>query len=371
MKSLGYYYSAISLSLQQLIAESRDQRLRRKIVVFESDDWGAIRVPSSEVHDLLIAEGYNLDVRPYEHLDGLECDNDVEVLAQMLGSFTDTSGHHPQLTLNYLSANPDFEKIKEANFKEYHWEAIEDTYARYKSSGNVINLVKDGIKNGVFDVQFHGREHFDIPMWLRALQAGDNDILTAFSHGMCGIFPKDNPSHGNKYMVALKADDAFTRKAIEEGISEFSRIWGRRPGSFIAPCYTWHENLEHTLAKNGIRVIQTSRFQRIPNSSRRIAHYTGQQNSYNLIYTVRNCSFEPATSKLTEKELVAYTMTEIRKAFHSGIPAIISSHRINYTSRLSAKNAERGRNLLSELFKTILTEFPDAEFCTGSDLYKK
>ena len=371
MKSMGYYYSAIILRLQQLIAESKDERFHRKVIVFESDDWGAIRVPSSEVHDLLVAEGYNLDVRPYEHLDGLEQDNDVVKLAQMLASFTDTKGHHPRLTLNYLSANPDFEKIREANFKEYHWEPIDDTYANYESSGNVIYLVKDGIRNGVFEVQFHGREHFDIPMWLHALQTGDKDILTAYSHGMCGIFPKDCPSRGNKYMVALKAEDAFTHEAIEEGISEFSRIWGRRPESFIAPCYTWHKNHEHCLAKNGIRVIQSARFQRIPQSKRRIVHYTGQQNSYGLIYTVRNCSFEPATSRLSGKELVANTMAEIRKAFRSRVPAIISSHRINYTSRLSAVNAERSRNLLSELIKTILSEFPDTEFSTGSDLYRK
>lgn len=368
MKSICHYLSAASLKLRQTIAQRCDKRLNRKVIIFESDDWGAIRIPSTEVHDKLVSEGYELDSRPYEHLDGLERDNDVERLTDVLSSFTDSRDKHPIMTLNYLSANPDFDKIRESNFKNYFWEPIDITYQKYNSSLQVMDLVKNGIRKGIFEVQFHGREHFDIPKWLHALQVGNEDILTAFSHRICGIFPKDNPNLGNKYMVALKANDIFINKAFNEGITEFERIWKYKPQSFIAPCYTWSKQIEPLLLALGIKIIQTSRFQRIPNSDRRIVHHTGQTNTLGLIYTVRNCAFEPATT-LTGLDVVAKTMSEIRKAFISETPAIVSTHRINYTSRLSENNAVRSCQLLLELLKTILLEFPDVEFSTGTELF--
>lgn len=369
MKSINYYFSAISSLLNQRIAESRDAKSGRKVVIFESDDWGAIRVPSSKVHDELIAKGYNLDSRPYERFDGLEQDRDIEALIKTLSQFSDRRGNHPILTLNYLSVNPDFDKIRANNFQSYDWEPIDITYREYESSASVIELVKNGIGKGVFEVQFHGREHFDIPKWLEALRLGDSDIHTAFNYKMCGIFPKNNPAYGNKYMVALKADTEYLMDVINQGVTEFTRIWGHRPQSFIAPCYTWDTAIESTLNGNGIRMIQSSRFQKIPNSNRKITHYTGQKNSLGQIYTVRNCAFEPATTPTTVA-IVAKTMAEVRKAFKSGAPAIISTHRINYTSRLSEENAAQSRELLKELLMEILYEFPDVEFSTGVKLFK-
>lgn len=370
MKKIRHYFTALDIKLHQAIAEFRDSQLSRRIVIFESDDWGAIRVPSAKVHDSLVKCGYDLDRRPYEHLDGLECDQDVAELMKVLTSFKDNQGNHPIFTLNYLSANPDFDEIRRNDFKSYDWEPIDTTYRHYDSSANVIDLVKEGIKEGVFEVEFHGREHFDITKWLKDLQINNEDVLNAFSYNMCGIFPKDNPAYGNKYLVALNADDSFIRRSLEEGIREFIRIWGYNPKSFIAPCYTWNRNVEEVLAKMGIRIIQTSRFQRFPKSSRRKVHYMGESNPSGQVYTIRNCAFEPATAK-HECDIVSNTLSEIRRVFESNKIAIISTHRINYTSRLSNKNAEQSRLLLSELLTKILSEFPNVEFSTGIKLYHK
>ncbi len=370
MKTIGHYLSSLSLILKQSIAECKDIRLGRKIIIIESDDWGAIRVPSTETYNALKSLGYDLDCRPYEHFDGLESDEDVKALAETLFQVSDRYGHHPIFTLNYLTANPAFEKIRASNFKSYYWEPIDNTYKQYRSSGHVIELVKRGIENGVFEVEFHGREHFDIPMWLQALQEEDKDVHTAFRHGMCGIFPKDNPSRGNKYMVALKGDNEYLTEVINQGNAEFMRIWGYTPKSFIAPCYTWSPEAETILAKTGIKIIQGARFQRIPFSTQKLVHYIGQHNSLGQIYTVRNCAFEPATSSIGI-DVVGKTMFEIRKALKLGVPAIISTHRINYTSRLSLNNAAESRMLLKKLFVQILQEFPDVEFSTGIRLFEQ
>lgn len=369
MKSISYYFDAVNIRLQQNFAKLRDYQFNRKYLIFESDDWGAIRVPSKKIHDYLINLGYDLDSRPYECLDGLECNQDVENLKDLLMRFKDKKGKHPVFTLNYLSANPDFDKINNSKYNSYYWEPIDITYQKYENAENVINLIKEGIAKGVFEIEFHGREHFNIPKWLLALQRGNVDVLTAFNNRMCGIFPKNNPQEGNKYMIALEAENSYIEKFIQEGILEFKRIWGCNPRSFIAPCYTWDRAVEQILSKAGINIIQSSRFQRLPLQNKRKICFTGKKNLFNQVYTVRNCSFEPA---LTAKDIdpVAKTMNEIRYAFKHNTSAIISTHRINYTSRISKENAERNRQLLLELLTNILYEFPETEFCTGTNLFK-
>ncbi len=173
MKTVRHYLSAASTILRQQIAQHRDKSFGvRKILIFESDDWGSIRVPSKAVHDQLIELGYALDSRPYERFDGLESDSDVRELSELLCSFRDRHGNHPIFTLNYLSANPDFDQIEESNFREYHWQPIDKTYTDYDGSANVIDTVKFGVGKGCFALGFHGREHFATHQWLNELNRG-------------------------------------------------------------------------------------------------------------------------------------------------------------------------------------------------------
>lgn len=59
-------------------------RTNRKIIVFESDDWGSIRMPSKDVYDTMLNKGYPVDIRPFEKYDSLESDEDIEALFEVL-----------------------------------------------------------------------------------------------------------------------------------------------------------------------------------------------------------------------------------------------------------------------------------------------
>ena len=107
-----------------LYCKGRDFRTSRKIIVFESDDWGSIRVPSVAVKNKLIDLGYNMNSRPYERLDGLESNEDVEELFNILLKYKDAKGNHPIITANMVMGNPDFGLIKEHNFEEYYLEKV-------------------------------------------------------------------------------------------------------------------------------------------------------------------------------------------------------------------------------------------------------
>lgn len=59
-------------------------RTKRHIVVFESDDWGAIRMPSREIYEKLQFEGYRVDKNIYERTDSLARENDLMTLLEVL-----------------------------------------------------------------------------------------------------------------------------------------------------------------------------------------------------------------------------------------------------------------------------------------------
>lgn len=346
----------------------------RHILIIESDDWGSIRVPSRQVYDALISEGYAMDSRPYERYDCLESNDDIDELQDVLLRFMDKNGNHPVITMNYLSANPDFEQIENGGFKQYYYETINKTYQRNEGSKAVIDLVKQGIRNGVFFPQCHGREHFNIPLWMNSLQEGDKDVLKAFKYAMCGIFPKANPSEGNKYMATFRVNNekylGMYNEIVSESLKLFKEIWGFSSKSFIAPCYTWHDEMEKILYQGGVRIIQGERKQRDSIKNRHIFHYQGQQNSNGQIYSVRNCSFEPATDKSFSLE---NALAEVSKAFERNRLAIVSSHRINYVGGIDVLNRKRNLQLLGSYLGEILVKFPDVEFMSSdcmSDLLK-
>src|SRR5688500_10889544 len=81
----------------------------RKILVFESDDWGSIRMPSSQVFNILKSKGINVDSY-YDLFDTIESKEDLEYLFDALTKFRSVNGTVPLFTFNTVMANPDFKK---------------------------------------------------------------------------------------------------------------------------------------------------------------------------------------------------------------------------------------------------------------------
>ena len=84
-----------------------------------------------------------------------------------------------------------------------------------------------------------------------------------------------------------------------------------------------------------------------------------------IIYRVRNCSFEPATTVNYSTEKL---MKEIECAFKDKHIAIISSHRINFVGGIDVNNRIKNLELLDEFLSTLLMKFPDVEFMSSDQL---
>lgn len=351
-------------------------RTRKKIVVIESDDWGSIRMPSREVYNKLLSEGYNVDRDPFMKFDNLATPGDLFRLFEVLNAVKDSRGRPAVMTANTIVANPDFEKIREAEFRSYFYEPFTATLKRYPEHGESFKMWKQGMDAGVFHPQFHGREHLNVNRWLLGLRQNDSMLRHAFEHNMISISSQPNDMRFD-YMEALDyyspSEKESKPQVIEEGLKLFNDIFGYGSTSFIACCYVWDNEIEKTLHHHGVKYIQGVVQQLIPNmhgerhSYKKSIHYTGQRNTLNQLYLARNAYFEPALLG-PDTDHIGYCMQRMGAAFRMNKPAIIASHRLNYIGSIHTENRDNNLQMLSELLKTITTRWPDVEFMTSDEL---
>ena len=342
-------------------------RTSRKIVVFESDDWGSIRMPSKKVFAALKKFGIPVDKSAYCKFDALESNSDMEILFDLLSIFKDFKGNHPIITANTVVANPDFEKIKENGFKEYFYEPFTETLTKYQYHDKVYDLYKQGINEKLFHPQFHGREHVNVELWMQLLQNNKN-FQFAFQHNMWGL-SNDVFSNTKSIQAALDSNDhQFLSTSIIEGLALFTKLFGYESHSFIANNFIWSVDLEKTLAAHGIKHLQGMKYQLLPKNDGKprklIRHYLGDSNTHGQIYGIRNCTFEPSNDKTT----VGQTIKEIENAFFWNKPAVISTHRINFIGSLNERNQKENIEEFKSLIKKILKKWPEVEFMTTMEL---
>jgi hypothetical protein len=223
---------------------------------------------------------------------------------------------------------------------------------------------------GVFMPQSHGREHFNVALWMKGLRSGNEDLLTAFRFGMCGIAPKAHPEKGNKMMNALLAENEKEEVTISgivtEGLRMFEELWHFKSKTFVAPCYLWNEKTERVLGDGGVKLIQTSRASKPAYKSPSRFFYSGQRNKFGQVYGIRNCSFEPATNEGGGN--IGALMQQIDTVFAQHKLAVFSTHRINYVSGIRAENRVHTLMLFDQFLTKLLVKYPDVEFFSSDQL---
>jgi len=350
-------------------------RTNRKIVVFESDDWGSIRMTSKETFCRLSQKGYPIDSCPYNRNDALENNEDVAGLAEILHSVKDRQGRPARFTLNNIVANPDFDRIKGTDFQAYFYEPFPTTLLRYANSDRVMEIYRQGMAESVFQPQFHGREHVNVNRWLEGLQQNNSTLLSAFEERMFSL-PQGLGSFGRRdyldsFGLAYRHKYESESSIIHSGTELFKTIWGFRSESFIAPCYVWPSEIEPELLRSGIRYIQGTHVQLAPKPGLELKikkkyHWQGQRNSFGQRFLVRNVHFEPVEQP--NSDVVGLALKKIALAFTNQKPAIISSHRVNYIGRLRPENRDQNLKLLDLLLKAIVQLYPDVEFISSDQL---
>ena len=357
--------------INKYLANLPGWRTKRKIVVFESDDWGSIRMSSKKDRELLSKKGFDFTNQPFNQFDALESNADLENILGTLSKHRDSNGKLPVFTFVNIIGNPNFTKIKESNYREYFWEPFTETLKRYPSHDKVYQLYKDGVNNQLIYPVLHGREHLHVQRWLRKLQTGNKSLLLAFEHGVTGVHKGVNNEFIGNYQAAFDLDFLselpFMENAIKDASSVFLKLWGYKSRYFVPPNGPFNNSLECVLKKYGVDYLLTERLQREPwgeGKYKTHIHYLGMKNKSGQCYITRNAFFEP----VSDKNSVHTCLKDIERAFRWCKPAVISSHRVNYIGFIEDSNRTKNLKALDELLQQILKHWPDVEFMTSVEL---
>jgi hypothetical protein len=191
--------------------------------------------------------------------------------------------------------------------------------------------------------------------------------------GIESSFSKDNPFG---YMDAFNSNFSTSeelKSIFKDAFIQFENTFGYKSKTFVASCFVWDENFEQALKEESVYGIQSGAWQWIPIRKkgavayRRKIHYTGQRNKRGQIYTIRNCSYEPAYTQ-NPQECAKKCLSEIDRAFKFGKPAIINSHRLNYINSINPNNANNNLGGLKYLLEAVVEKYKDVEFITTPQL---
>jgi len=364
----------IKSHISQNVTNFPGWRTDRKIVVLESDDWGSIRMSSRKNLMSLSKTGIAVKKCHYLQYDALASEDDLTLLFELLRSHKGYDNRSPVITANVIMSNPDFEKIKAADFRNYHYEIFPKTLDKYPAHKNSFKLWQDGIKEGIFHPQFHGREHLQVLRWLSQLKDPNSETRRAFDAGVFGVSTTATSENRKSYLASYDWSDLASRdfilKSIAEGLFLFKSLFGFESLSSIAPNYVWHKDVERVYEEHGIRYIQGSYVQNSPqigvNRSQKIRHFTGQRNDMGQVYLVRNCRFEPSSN--TDIDWIELCLKDIRNAFFWKKPAIIGMHRVNFVGFINPENRDRNIEKFDQLLRRIIQIWPEVEFMTSDQL---
>lgn len=359
--------SRFSSILSDISINLKGHCISQKIIIFESDDWGSIRMPGNREYNFLYKAGIPVDKSKYCKYDKIESDDDVSKLLDVLSSVKSNNGESPILTANFVTANPDFDKIRKNSFNDYHYESIEKTYSKLKGHEKVLKLILEGKNEGIIIPQFHGRDHVNSPLWIDLLKRNIH-FKIAFDLGLWGLSKDVFPDMEKSIQATYDTCDLeYCKESIKSGLTLFEKIFKYKSETFIANNFVWDNKLDETLFFHGVKHFQSMKYQFMPiyeNKRIQIRRVFGQKNSLGMTYGVRNCSFEPTVLNDT----VESTLSQIKNAFKFKKPAIISTHRINFSGGMDIKNRDDNLVKLKSLLKIIVKKWPDVQFLSSQDL---
>jgi hypothetical protein len=347
----------------------------RKIIVFESDDWGSIRMPSKRTFNKLNALGLDLESEGYARYnlyDTLANKDDLQCLFEVLDEFKDINGNPCIFTAVSVVANPDFKKIEENDYMNYYYEPFTKTLEAYYPGQNVFEMWQLGISKKVFFPQFHGREHLNISAWMDALRLNHQHTRQAFDFGFWGFVPDKSTRFSVENQAAFAVyginDISIHREILNEGLALFKQLFGYSAKYFVPPNGPFNNALNETLWANGIRLRSTAKIQNESVGNHKIRKnicWLGKKDSSGIRYITRNCFFEPSQPGM---DWIDSCLNDIKIAFRWRKPAIISSHRVNYIGVHDKKNRGNSLLLLRDLLALIKKEWPDCEFYSTDHL---
>ena len=348
-------------------------RTNERIVVIESDDWGAVRTKDRDtLQALQRIEG--IETSLFDSLDCLESGDDLACLAEVLQSVTDRDGRPARFTANTVMGNPDFAAIVENGFERFHGESFFESYQRYQGT-DLAPLWRSIIDGGVWQPQFHADYHLDTERWMADLRAGVAGTRDACRYHFYGQKQTTGCAGKRHYLAAFHAesgtDVTLKGERVVAGLDRFKETFGFNSKTFMPCNYIWANDLDSVLKDAGVAARQGNRvgLQPSPEASGALAsqrRYWRAGKNRQLGQLVRNVIFEPYSDGL--ENWSARALDQVHRAFWWRKPAVIATHRINYVAGLDAAHRDWSLGQLNSLLSGIVRRWPNVQFLSSDEL---
>jgi len=333
----------------------------RPLVLLQSDDWGRVGLRDREGFDALGSAGLSLGEHPYD-LYTLETVEDLSALSQFLKRHRDATGRPACLGMNFLTANLDFARMADEDFRQIHLRPITEGLPDHWQRPGLFEAYREGIDAGVFYPALHGSTHFCRKAIERQLAAGGERaalLRTMWKAGTPYIHWR-MPWIGYEYWdPELPADERFLSADVQASligtaVGIFAKFFATLPRSACAPGYRANRDTHRAWAQHGVRVAQNGTGTFTP----------PHLDDFGILHIYRSMDFEPALGE--ELALVAC----VRKAgeyFAKDLPFIVSLHSINFHSSVKDFRS-RTLTVLDEFLSALETKYPDLLYLHDGDL---
>src|SRR6056297_3694081 len=207
-------------------------RTSRKLVAISVDDYGNVRLDSKAAKERLEKKGVQAMGR-FDAYDTLATNQDLEMLFETLRQVRDTKGRPAVFTPYALPCNIDFAATRAEG--RYVPESLKKTWSRLESEqpdayAGIRNLWQEGIDEGVFIPQFHGREHFNAKLFHAYLQEEDPIILNNLEEkSLIGLPPRTDMPHisfTQTYAFEEEEEVEGHKEMLKDGLGRFTEVLG-------------------------------------------------------------------------------------------------------------------------------------------------
>jgi len=324
---------------EPLLGLWREPVLRHPVLIVESDDWGP--GPPEQAQRLV-------------------------ALRALLGRFRDRTGRAPVMTLGVVLAVPERPWKGAAATGGYRRRTLADERDRA-----LRTAMLEGAREGVFDLQLHGLEHFWPPALLAAAatDAGVRAWLADPEERMTEALPPALQSRwtDGSVLPSRPLESAALERAAREEADLFADILARSPEVAVPPTFVWDERVERAWAQAGVGVVVTpGRRYRGRDSAGALVPEgppirNGDRGARGVRYVVRDAYFEPMLGHDAEVALEA-----LERRARSGRPTLLETHRANFVGDPAL--ADRALAELERLLSTALERYPDLRFLSTAEL---
>lgn len=347
------------------------KKTKKKIIVFESDDWGSFRFKNNCIRDKFIKNFTpNLWMHNY---DTFESADDLQNLLNTLKSIKGKDDNNPKFTFLMNPSNPNFKKIKEGNFQNFYNETFLETLNYRKDGKEIYDLYKTALENKTVEIGFHGKEHLNVNQWMNDLKNNDKIAHLGFDNKVWGFsrlyVSNSLKSYRSTFDINSYNEIEKLKNNITEGISIINNTFNQKTTYFLPPDGPYHLDLNGELVNNGIEYIGLSKLHNNPLEPHwynKKLFWIGKTTKEGLTVITRNVVFEPSSPR--NNDPINFALKQIKDAFRHSKPAIISSHRANFVGSLDLQKRDVNLKLLNDFICKIIKTWPEVEFMTSSEL---